>query len=130
MPAKLLHSCPTLCEPTDCVPTKLLCPWDSPGKKTGVDCHALLQGIFPTQGSNPFLLCLLHWQVSSLPLAPLWSPIISLDTILSFPHALASDVVLIYRWILCWKKPLDLLHMSQTYSFQWTTSSNKLVCVF
>ena len=27
-------------------------PWDSPGKSTGVDCHFLLQGIFPTQGSN------------------------------------------------------------------------------
>ena len=34
-------------------------------------CHyALLQGIFPTQGSNPGLLCLLHWQAGSLPLAP------------------------------------------------------------
>ena len=31
-------------------PTRLLCPWDSPGKNTGVRCHALLQGIFPTQG--------------------------------------------------------------------------------
>ena len=29
-----------------------LCPWDFPGKNTGVDCHFLLQGIFPTQGSN------------------------------------------------------------------------------
>ena len=28
---------------------------DSPGENTGVDCHALLQGIFPTQGSNPSL---------------------------------------------------------------------------
>ena len=42
-------------------PTRLLCPWDSPGKNTGVGCHAILQGIFPTQGSNPHLLCLLHW---------------------------------------------------------------------
>ena len=37
-------------------PTRLLCPWDSPGKSTGVGCHILLQGIFPTQGSNPGLL--------------------------------------------------------------------------
>ena len=29
-------------------PTRLLCPWDSVGKNTGVGCHALLQGIFPT----------------------------------------------------------------------------------
>ena len=38
-------------------------PWDSLGKKTGVGGHALLQGIFPTQGSNPHFLRLLHWQV-------------------------------------------------------------------
>ena len=44
--------------------------WDSPGKNTGVGCHALLQGIFLTQGSNPHLLCLVHWQAGSLPLAP------------------------------------------------------------
>ena len=40
------------------------------GKNTGVGSHALLQGIFPTQGSNPHLFCLLHWQADSLPLAP------------------------------------------------------------
>ena len=34
---------------------RLLCPWDFPGKNTGVGCHALLQRIFPTQGSNPGL---------------------------------------------------------------------------
>ena len=37
-------------------PTRLLCPWDSPGKSTGVGCHFLLQGIFLTQGLNPHLL--------------------------------------------------------------------------
>ena len=41
-------------------PARLLCPWASPGKNTGVGCHALLQGIFPTQGLNPCLLRLLH----------------------------------------------------------------------
>ena len=40
--------------------------WDFPSKNTGVDCHVLLQGIFPNQGSNPHLL---HWQVDSLPLS-------------------------------------------------------------
>ena len=39
--------------------------WDSPGKNAGVGFEALLQGIFPTQGSNPQLLGLLHWQVAS-----------------------------------------------------------------
>ena len=55
-------------------PTSLLCPWDFPGKSTGVGCHFLLQGIFPGQGSNLFLLYLLHWQVDSLPLSHLGSP--------------------------------------------------------
>ena len=50
--------------------TRLLCLWDSPGKNTGVGCYFLLQGIFPTQGWNPHLLHLLHWQEGSLPLAP------------------------------------------------------------
>ena len=36
-------------------PTRRLHPWDFPGKSTGVGCHFLLQGIFPTQGSNPGL---------------------------------------------------------------------------
>ena len=46
---------------------RLLCPWNFPGKNTGVGCHFLLQGIFPTQGSNPHFLSLLHWQADSLP---------------------------------------------------------------
>ena len=45
-------------------PARLHCPWDLPGKKTGVGCHFLLQGIVPTQGSNPSFL---HWQADSLP---------------------------------------------------------------
>ena len=40
--------------------TRLLCPWDSPGENIGVGCHALLQEILQTQGSNPCLLCVLH----------------------------------------------------------------------
>ena len=46
-------------QPHGLQPARLLCPWDSPGKNTGVGCHALLQGIFPTQGWNPGLLHLL-----------------------------------------------------------------------
>ena len=42
----------------------------SPGKNTRVGFHALLQGIFETQGLNPGFLHLLHWQMCSLPLAP------------------------------------------------------------
>ena len=47
-------------------PARLLCPWNSPGKNTGVGCHSFLQVIFVTQGSNPCLLCLLHWQLHHL----------------------------------------------------------------
>ena len=52
-------------------PARLLCPWNFPGKNTKVGCCSLLQGIFPNQGLNPWLLCLLHWQVDSLPLCHL-----------------------------------------------------------
>ena len=51
-------------------PTRLLCPWNFPGKNTGLGFHFLLQGIFLTLRSNLRLLCLLHWQAGSLPLAP------------------------------------------------------------
>ena len=45
-----------------------------PGKNTGVGRHALFQEIFPTQGSNAHLFCLLHWQAGSLPPAPPGKP--------------------------------------------------------
>ena len=48
-------------------------PGSSPGKNTGVGCHALLQGIFPTQGLNPSLFFLLHWQ-AGLSLKPHGKP--------------------------------------------------------
>ena len=41
------------------VAARLLCPWDSPGKNSGVGSHSLLQGIFPTQGSSwPRVSCI------------------------------------------------------------------------
>ena len=52
---KVAQSCPTLCD-------HMVCPWNSPGNNTGVDCHFLLQGIFPTQESN---LDLLHCRLFS-----------------------------------------------------------------
>ena len=69
MHAKSFQSCPTLCSPMDGSP-----PGSSVhgilSKNIGVGCHALLQGIFLTQGSNLHLLSLLHWQAGSLPLMP------------------------------------------------------------
>ena len=60
------------------VATGLFCPWDFQGKNTGAGCHFFLQGIFPTQGSNPCLLYLLHWQAGSLPLCHLGSPVVTM----------------------------------------------------
>ena len=67
-------------------PTRLQCPWDFPGKNTGVGCHFLLQGIFPTQGSNSGLLYLLHWQVDSLPLTPPGKPCNQFSSAQSLSH--------------------------------------------
>ena len=61
-------------------PTRLHCPWNFPGKNTGMGCHFLLQIIFLTQGSNPCLLHLLHWQADSLPLVPPRKPRIMTNT--------------------------------------------------
>ena len=49
-------------------PARLLFPWNFPGKITGAGCHVLLQGIFPTQGSNPRFPHLPHRQVDYVPL--------------------------------------------------------------
>ena len=54
--AKLLESCLTLRNPMDCNSPGSFVYGDSPGKNTGVGCHAFFKGIFLTQGSNPFLL--------------------------------------------------------------------------
>ena len=53
--SEVAQSCPAL-RSRGLESTRLLCPWDFPGKSTGVGCHFLLQGIFLTQGSNPGLL--------------------------------------------------------------------------
>ena len=55
-------------------PIRLLCPWNSPNKNTGVDGCALLQGIFLAQGLTPRLLHHLDWHAGSLPLAPPGKP--------------------------------------------------------
>ena len=65
---KSLQSCLPLCDPRDHGPPGSSVLWTSRIlENTGVGCHALLQGIFLTQGWN---LALLHRQVGSLPLAP------------------------------------------------------------
>ena len=65
--AKVLQSCLILCWACEEYPNRLFCPWDSPGMNTGMGCHFLFQGIFPTQGSNMPHFPLLHLQAGSLP---------------------------------------------------------------
>ena len=62
--AKSLQLCLTLCGPVDCSPPGSSVHGDSPGKNTGVGCHALLQEIFPGPGIEPGSPAL---QVDSLP---------------------------------------------------------------
>ena len=63
----LAQSSPTLRDPMDCSPPGSSSHAILPGKNTGLGSHFLLQGIFPTQGSNLHLLLPLHWQVDSSP---------------------------------------------------------------
>ena len=58
--------CPTVCNPMDCSPTRLLCPWDFSDRNTGVSCH-ILPGIE--------LYSLLHWKADSSSLTHQGSPI-------------------------------------------------------
>ena len=87
-PSLVAQSCLTFCDPMDYRLPGYSIHGDSPGKNTGVSCHALLQGIFPTQGSNPdlphcrWILCHLSHQGKTwgsqaisrkvLPTAPRW----------------------------------------------------------
>ena len=72
----MVHACMLSCSvmsdslrPIGLQPTRLLCLWDFPGKSTVVGCHFLFQGIFPIQGSNPCLLCLLNCRQILYPLS-------------------------------------------------------------
>ena len=64
--------CPTLCVPHGLKTPRLLCPWNSPGKNSGVGCHSLLQGIFLTQ--EPVSLAPPALQADSLPSEPPGKP--------------------------------------------------------
>ena len=108
MHAKSLQSCPTLCDPMNCSP---------PGSSVHgilqvrtLEWVALLQGIFPTQGLNPHLSHLLHWQAGSLLLVPPEGPTIpwgisrvETDTwgvsILYLQFVLI--IILVTLWIMC-----------------------------
>ena len=127
------------CDPVDCNPPGSFCPWDFPGKNTEVGCHFLLQGIFPTQGSNLHLLCLLHWQADSWPLSKLGG--YSVLTTKNLVPFITTQLAFLTHFVL----PPALLLLSHCYSvicvlvlvwlglcilFYPTLEWNHTVCVF
>ena len=92
-------------------------------KNTGVGCHSLLQGIFLTQGLNLGLLCLLHCQEDSLPLAPHGKPILHVITKLT-RHIGETTLRLRKLWIIkedLWKLKIgNLLFWSELYKLLYT----------
>ena len=74
--ATLLYSCPTLCDPVGYSLPGSSVHGDSPGKNTGVGCHALLQGIVLTQGLKPLSPAAPELQADSLPLSHQGSPLV------------------------------------------------------
>ena len=70
-------------------------------------CHALLRALLLTHGSNPHLLCLLHWQVSSLPLGPLGKPLL----LSHFSHFQLFETL----WIIACQGPLSRGFSRQEY---------------
>ena len=69
-----VQSCSTLCEPMDCSLPGSSVHWILQASILEWVAMPSSKGIFLTQGSNTYLLCLLHWQVGSLPQAPPWKP--------------------------------------------------------
>ena len=77
--AQVLSCVWLFCDPMDCGWPDSFVHGIFPGKNIGMGCHFLLQGTFLTQGSNVYLLHLLHWQADSLPAEPPGRPSISTD---------------------------------------------------
>ena len=90
------------CQSLSCIWLCNLCPLDSPGKNTGVGCHSLLQGIFPTQGSN---LGLLHCGRILYQLSHQGSPI---TTTLTRPYSSLSCFLLAVQPLTCLAAPFSL----------------------
>ena len=104
---------------------RFLCPWNSPGRNTGVSCHALQWGICPIPVSNPCLLWLLHccWILYH------WATEAQsnryMHIILHFMGIKASCFLLDFL-LLSFKEPLLTVHM---FSFiWWLFSVSKIIC--
>ena len=107
MHVKLLQSCLTVCNPRDREAWwASYSLWDSPGKNTGMACHPLFQGIFPTQGSNLSLLHLLH-AGGSLQLVP-WEALSWVDCVPNYGRLLAKKKWLYFPPCICTSQQYNL----------------------
>ena len=95
-------------------PTRLLCSWNFAGKNTGMGWHFVLQGIFPTHGSNPplfhlplSLMHLLPWKIDSLPVHHPWSPPSDLKNLIFEYHCYqcSEKAMASHSSTLAWKIP-------------------------
>ena len=114
MHAKSLQPCPILCDPMNCSP---------PGssifqERSGVGCHALLQGIFPTQGSNPLLL---NWEAGSLLLVPLKQTSKELGAWLVSNYFQEDGFYRITLWFVQWHLPVLILSLNS--EMEWNVPS-------
>ena len=111
--AKLLQSCPTLCTSMDC---RFLCPWESPGKNTGMGCHILLQGAFPT----------LEWIYISYVSCTAGGPFTTSATHLGLPFSkLVYTVKNLFLWSILLLSNLSLKmfgFISSEFYLKWTTA--------
>ena len=107
-------------------PTRLLHPWDFPGKNTGVGCHFLLQKIFPTQGSNPGLpyhrQTLYHLNQGS-PLSPLRASLVA-QKVKRLP-AVRETQVLSQGWEDLLEKEMATHSSILAWKIPWTEESGK-----
>ena len=118
------QSCPATATPWT-VATRLLCPWDSLGKNTGVGCHFLLQGIFPTQGSN---LGLLHCMQILYQVSYKGSPTLGGPTLQSRPpfHDLTPNHSIYYLLILILEKAMAPHSSTLAWKIPWTEEPGRL----
>ena len=105
---KVAQSSPESLQPHGLWPARLLCPWDSPARNTGVGCYFLLLGIFPTQGLK---LGLLHCRQTLYRLTHQGSPVIyNINCILFFLATLCdlwdlSSLTRDWTWVLAVEVP-------------------------
>ena len=105
------------------VAPRFLCPWDSPGKNTGVGCHGLLWGIFLSHGSNLGLLCLLHGRrilyccVTGDALDLFWvNPFSSWWSLLSFPSPQSISIKTHFETVGRWSSSLLVFSFQNLFS--------------